>query len=299
MALFLKNSEMWDRALGGNSNLKQIPHWFANFVYVLVGFVFKIAFRYRVDGRENLRAFKNKCGAVVVSNHTSFLDVVFTYLAARPSQFVRLMGRDNLFTNAGGLAGQILSRVGAFPIKRNSADRLAIKRAAKMLKTNQLVGIMPEGTRRGKGSKQPEIHAGAAFIAKMGNAPILPMCVRNAEKIKQKGKFLRFPKVTIEYGKPVCVSDFDFLPKAQRLEACTWFAMRECFALVQNCAPEQVDMKALFPTSTDYTQTFEQHSIQVHEVAEAINICRPSSAHNASKQASETSNDKAHIQGRQ
>ena len=197
MSLFLRYEDMWDRALGGTTDEKQIPHWFANFAYVLIGFVFKVLFRYRVDGRENLRAFKDRCGAVVVSNHTSFLDVVLMYVAARPSQFVRLMGRDSLFGNAHGLAGQILSRVGAFPIKRDSADRTAIKRAAHMLKGNQLVGILPEGTRRGKGSKTPEIHSGAAFIAKMGKAPILPMCVREAENVKRKGERMHFPKITI------------------------------------------------------------------------------------------------------
>ena len=97
MSLFLRYEDMWDRALGGTTDEKQIPHWFANFAYVLIGFVFKVLFRYRVDGRENLRAFKDRCGAVVVSNHTSFLDVVLMYMAARPSQFVRLMGRDSLF----------------------------------------------------------------------------------------------------------------------------------------------------------------------------------------------------------
>ena len=125
MSVFLKYEDMWDRALGGTTDEKQIPHWFANLAYALIGFVFKICFRYRIDGRENLRAFKDKCGAVVVSNHTSFLDVVLMYMGARPSQFVRLMGRDTLFDNAGGLVGQILSRVGAFPIKRDSADRAA------------------------------------------------------------------------------------------------------------------------------------------------------------------------------
>ena len=125
MSLFLRYEDMWDRALGGTTDEKQIPHWFANFAYVLIGFVFKVLFRYRVDGRENLRAFKDRCGAVVVSNHTSFLDVVLMYVAARQSQFVRLMGRDSLFGNAHGLAGQILSRVGAFPIKRDSAIRLS------------------------------------------------------------------------------------------------------------------------------------------------------------------------------
>ena len=58
MSLFLRYEDMWDRALGGTTDEKQIPHWFANFAYVLIGFVFKVLFRYRVDGRENLRAFK-------------------------------------------------------------------------------------------------------------------------------------------------------------------------------------------------------------------------------------------------
>ncbi len=275
MSLFLRYEDMWDRALGGNSDEKQIPHWFANFAYVLVAFVFKILFRYRVDGRENLRAFKDKCGAVVIANHTSFLDVAYMYIAARPSQFVRLMGRDSLFGNAHGLLGQILSRVGAFPIKRDTADRGAIKRAAHMLKGNQLVGILPEGTRRGKGSKVPEIHSGAAFIAKMGKAPIIPMTVRNAENIKRKGERMRFPKVTIEYGRPVVLSDFDFLPKDERLEACTWYAMREVFALSQRVGREEVDMVALFPNGRDWSATFAEHPIPEHTAEEAIALTRP------------------------
>ena len=71
---------------------------------------------------------------VVVANHTSFLDVAFMYLATRPQQWLRFMGRESLFDNAHGLVGQILSRVGAFPVKRDSADRTAIKRATRMLK---------------------------------------------------------------------------------------------------------------------------------------------------------------------
>ena len=213
MSVFLPYEKMWDMPLGGTSTEKQIPHWFGNIVWVVVAFVFKICFRYRVDGRENLRAFNKKSGVLLVANHTSFLDVACMYIACRPSQWVRLLGRETLFDNARGLVGQILSRVGAFPIKRDAADRVAIKRATRNLKNNELVGILPEGTRRGKGTKKPEIHSGAAFIAKMGHAPILPMTVRNAEYVKQKGKFFRFPKITMEFGSPLLVSDFDFLPK--------------------------------------------------------------------------------------
>ena len=256
MSLFLPYEKMWDMPLGGVSQEKQIPHWFGNIAYVVVAAIFKICFRYRVDNREALRAFHNRSGLLLVCNHTSFLDVVCMYLVCRPRQWVRLMGRESLFDNAHGLAGQILSRVGAFPVKRDSADRTAIKRASRMLKNRELVGILPEGTRRGKGSQTPKMHSGAAFIARMGHAPILPMTVRDVEKIKQKGQRLRFPKVTIEFGTPILVSDFDFLPKEDRLDACTWYAMRECFALSYRCAPEDVDMRELFPDSRDFSEVF-------------------------------------------
>ena len=91
--MFLPYEKMWDMPLGGTSTEKQIPHWFGNLVWIVVGAIFKLFFRYRVDGRENLRGFKDKRGVLVVANHTSFLDVAFMYLAARPSQWVRLIGR--------------------------------------------------------------------------------------------------------------------------------------------------------------------------------------------------------------
>lgn len=270
MSLILPYERMWDMPLDGTGEGKRIPHWFGNAAYVVIGFLCKILFRYRVDGRENLRPFKGKSGLVIVSNHTSFLDVVFMYLSVRTPQWVRLMGRESLFDNAHGLVGQILSRVGAFPVKRDSADRTSIKRATRMLKEREIVGILPEGTRRGKGSKVPEIHAGAAFVAKMGKVPILPMTVRNAENVKRKGERIRFPKVTIEFGTPILLSDFDFLPKADRLEACTWYAMRECFALSQRVAAADVDMRALFPNNRDFSEEFAAHPLPKHTAEEAI-----------------------------
>ncbi|BAK44900.1 1-acyl-sn-glycerol-3-phosphate acyltransferase [Eggerthella sp. YY7918] len=262
--------KMWDMPLGGTSTEKQMPHWSGNLIWGFLSFVFKICFRYRVDCRENIRGFNGKSGVVVVANHTSYLDVAFMYLATRPQQWVRFMGRENLFGKVHGLVGQILSRVGAFPIKRDAADRTAIKRATRMLKNNEIVGIMPEGTRRGKSGRTPEIHSGAAFIAKMGKAPILPMTVRNAENVKHKGERFHFPKITIEYGNPVLVSDFDFLPKEDRLDGCAWYAMRECFALSARVPREQVDMVALFPGGKDFTTVFAEHPIPEHTTAEVV-----------------------------
>ncbi len=270
MGLFLSQQQMWDRPLGGAQKKGQIPHWAGLILFGVLAFLCKVLFRYRVDNRESLRGFKGRHGVVVVGNHTSFLDVVFMFIAGMPGQWTRFMGRDSLFGKAHGLLGWIISRVGAFPVRRDSADRTAIKRAARMLKDDEVVGIMPEGTRRSKSGKAPELHAGAALVAKMGNAPLLPMTVRDAEKVKQKGQRLRFPKVTVEYGSPVLLSDFDFVEKADRLEACSWYVMRECFALFYRTAPEQVDMAELFPDTRDYAPLFAEHPIPRRTTAEVL-----------------------------
>ena len=297
MSLFLKYSEMWDMDLGGRDRSHEIPHWFGNLVYVVVGAVCKLLFRYRVDNRQKLRAFQDATGALVICNHTSFFDVVFMYLAARPKQWVRLMGRDSLFGNAGGLLGQILSRVGAFPVKRDTADMTSIKRAVRMLKNDELVGILPEGTRRGKTDRVPSIHAGVSVIARMAKVPILPMTVRGVERIKNKGERVRFPKVTVDYGDPILVSDFDFLPKEERVEACTWYAMRESFALFYRVPAEEVDMAALFPETRDYAPMFAEHPIPRHTSEEVAAAARAKAEAARAKQAEKAAKAAAKAEG--
>lgn len=261
--MFLAYKDMWDMPIDpvdglekvkeGESAPKRVGHFVGNIVYAIIFIAFKIAFRYKVEGIENLRQFDGKRGAVVIGNHVSYLDPAFLWIAARPKQWVRFMARDNMFANAGGLAGQVISRVGAFPIKRGSADRTAIKRASAMLKRGESVGIFPEGTRRNRGTAAPELHGGAAFIARMGKAPIVPSSIRNVDAIKRKGERMHFPKVTVMFGAPIYLEDFDFLPKEDRLDAVSWYAMRECYALRDNVNREEVDMKSLFPEARDFS----------------------------------------------
>ena len=160
-----------------------------------------------------------------------------------------------------------------------------IDRAVRMLKRQELVGILPEGTRRGKTDRVPSIHAGVSVIARMAKVPILPMTVRGVERIKQKGQRVHFPKVTVDYGDPILVGDFDFLPKDERVEACTWYAMRECFALYYRCAPEDVDMAALFPETRDYAPVFAEHPIPRHTSEELARAARTARAERAAKAA--------------
>ena len=244
---------------------RHIGHVVGNVVYAIVAAALKVAFRYKVIGIEHLRKAAQG-GCVLVSNHASYLDPAFLWVSARPGIWVRFMARENMFENAKGLAGFVISRVGAFPIKRDTADRTSIKRAAAMLKRGEVVGIFPEGTRRGRGTAKASLHGGAAFVARMGKAPLVPSAVRGAADVKRKGRRMRFPRIEVVYGEPIELSRFDFLPKEDRLEGATWYAMRECYALLYDVPASEVDMRGLFPESKDFTAAFaEQGGVRAQE----------------------------------
>lgn len=257
----------FDGSLAGNDPERRFGQGLARFLGGLFHVFARVFFRYEVVNAETLWSFKGKKnGAVLVAPHVSYLDAVMMFLAPRPKNWVRLMGKSDLFTCAGGLLGQIVSRVGAFPVNRDSADTTAIKRASRMLKNGELVGLFPEGTRRGKGNVDASLHGGAALIARMSKAPLVPVGMMGIDKVKRPGERLRFPKIRIVVGEPYALSSFSFLSKEDRLDGATWFVMREAFALSRGCQPESVDMQELFPGSKDFSSEFLAHEVKPIDV---------------------------------
>lgn len=261
----------WDLPMTSTAHERHINTVVATIILSVVYGIAKLLFRHRCAHIQRFRELYKHTGVCVVSNHTSFLDVVFVYLSLWPHAWARFLGRNTLFENKPFIFKWLLSHVGVIPVKRDSADMLAVKRASRALKHGEAVCIMPEGTRRGRGSKKPRIHGGAALIARMGKAPLLPLCVRDAERIKEKGSCVRFPRITTEFGNPILLSDFDFLPKDKRLEGATWYAMREVFALQLRVSPDEVDMPALFPDDYDFTPVFREHPVAQRSVDDVIN----------------------------
>jgi cytidylate kinase len=155
-------------------------------VRVAVSAVYKIFYDFHIEGAENITQDKP---LIIASNHRSFADpVIITIPMTLPLSY---MARDTLFHNK--LIGWFITKLGAFPIKRDTAPAALFEQTTKLLETRNLV-IFPEGTRQYENKVGPG-KSGVAMIAAKSGADVLPC------GIVFEGRKLRFrSKLTIRFG---------------------------------------------------------------------------------------------------
>jgi 1-acyl-sn-glycerol-3-phosphate acyltransferase len=158
--------------------------------------LFKIFLRFEIKGSENI---PEKGGFILASNHLSNLDPIA--LGAACPRKLNFMAKDSLFRNS--LFSWILERVGAFPLKRNSADPSALKEAITRLSKGEALVVFPEGTRR-KGTSHNSAQPGVGFLVAKTNSPIIPSYIKGTDLVLPKGyKFIRLRKISVYFGKQI------------------------------------------------------------------------------------------------
>ncbi len=157
---------------------------------------FLIWFRLQRTGREHARV---KGGLIVASNHRSFLDP-FVIGASLPwRRHIQYVAKVELFEKRG--VGWILSRLGAFPIRRGQSDEVAMKTARMIVERGGTVAIFPEGTRHRHGSLgSPK--RGVGRLALEAGASVLPVAVHGSEYVR-RGFRIRPRKVKLRIGRPM------------------------------------------------------------------------------------------------
>ncbi|MDD4797279.1 MAG: lysophospholipid acyltransferase family protein [Eubacteriales bacterium] len=136
---------------------------------------------------------------IFCANHVSVWDCIFMAYMVLPRR-TAFMAKAELFDNK--MLKWIITTLGAFPVKRGTADTAAIKNALQALKGGSILIIYPEGTRNRnwQGTLQP-FNKGTGFLALMSKAPVIPMFFSDVHGFKP------FRKVHIHMGRPVNFGD--------------------------------------------------------------------------------------------
>ena len=180
-----------------------------------------VLFRVTLCGGDNI---PSTGGAILAGNHISYGDPVLLWCKA--PRAVHFMAKSELWDT--WWLGWALDHLWAFPVHRGTADREAIQIATRLLGAGELVGIFPEGTRNRDG--MAEAQGGVAFIALRADVPVVPVGIAGTEKIRPEGtSLIRFPKVTICCGDPICPEDIPGESRREKVAAMTDEIMR-CIA---------------------------------------------------------------------
>ena len=144
---------------------------------------------YRFDIR-GLEKFPKTGGVLICANHINALDPPVVGITA--PRDVHFMAKEELFTAP--ILKTILPKIYAFPVKRGMSDRDALRKAIAVLKSGNVMGLFPEGTR----SKTGELgkgFSGAGFFALKGEAAVVPCAII--------GPYKAFKRVKVVYGEPI------------------------------------------------------------------------------------------------
>ena len=138
-------------------------------------------------------------GAVILApNHFSFMDhfLIGCYLRRK----VRFMAKSQLFKRPMQF---IYTHGGVFPVRRGARDEETFITAEMILARGGTVAMYCEGGRSRSGKISEKAKAGIGRLALETGAPIVPIAIHGSSRIRN-WKRLQFPKVTIQYGEPIC-----------------------------------------------------------------------------------------------
>src|SRR6476646_1565755 len=140
---------------------------------------FLVYFRYSRHGREHARL---KGGLIVASNHRSFIDP-FAIGGALPwRRPMNYVAKVELFERR--WQAWLLSRLGAFPIRRGESDEDSMETARLVVERGGAVCIFPEGTRTRSGSLATP-KRGVGRLALQTGASVAPFAVHGSEHVRR------------------------------------------------------------------------------------------------------------------
>jgi 1-acyl-sn-glycerol-3-phosphate acyltransferase len=176
---------------------------------IVLGPILRAIFRPWLSGEENVPA---DGAAILASNHLSFSDSIFLPLMLR--RRVTFLAKADYFTGRGvkgRLTAGFFRGVGQVPLDRSGggASNAALDTGLRVLRTGDLLGIYPEGTR----SPDGRLYRGKTGVARMAleaRVPVLPVAMIGTDKVQPIGRIVpHLGRVGIVIGPPLDFSRYE------------------------------------------------------------------------------------------
>jgi 1-acyl-sn-glycerol-3-phosphate acyltransferase len=194
------------------------------FANIIIRFLLRLLTSTTVKGLGNI---PTQGPLVLVANHINLLDPpVIGALLPRPVHF---MAKTELYSVP--MFGRIIDGYLAFPVRRGELDLVSLRRAERILRAGDVLGIFPEGTRSKTGQLQPGFDGAALFALRLG-CPVLPLGISGTNHVLRFPGILLRPKITVKIGPPINFGKAVTRPTRELLMATTTQIMEAIAALV-------------------------------------------------------------------
>jgi 1-acyl-sn-glycerol-3-phosphate acyltransferase len=159
--------------------------------------------RFDIAGQEHIPPTG---GAVVVMNHTGYLDFALAGLPfwREHGRLVRFLAKQEVF--ASRVSGPLMRAMHHIPVDR-AAGAAAFRAAVEALRAGELVGVFPETT-ISRSFCLREFKSGATRMARSAGVPLLPVTLWGSQRVWTKGRTptiraARHTPISITIGAPL------------------------------------------------------------------------------------------------
>jgi 1-acyl-sn-glycerol-3-phosphate acyltransferase len=209
---------------------------------IILGPALRLLFRPWVKGEQHVPLTG---GAILASNHLSFSDSFFLPLVI--SRRVTFLAKADYFTGPGvkgWLTARFFRSAGQVPVDRSGgkASDAALRTGVRVLRSGEVLGLYPEGTR----SPDGRLYRGKTGVARMAleaGVPVLPVVMIDTEKIQPPGQVMpKIGRVGVVIGEPLDFSRYEGMEEDR-------FVLRSVtdeimYALMELSGQEYVDIYA-------------------------------------------------------
>ena len=158
----------------------------------IVGPIYKILFRFRVTGVENIPPTG---GVILCANHRSYHDTVV--LGVVSPRHLHFLAKYELWRFK--FLAWLFTKLDGIPINRENPGVDSLKRIVGVLKDGRAMAIFIQGGRR-QDVDNSDAKAGAALFAIKGKVPVVPVNISS--------NFRPFSKVRVNIGAPITFEEY-------------------------------------------------------------------------------------------